>query len=89
MGLVWPEVQTELERLAAEVSGWAELVGEDRDEEEGKENPNEDRLDTLQDRLEALERASEELEAGDVDDAIGTLDDAWPTPAPRPKRNKR
>ncbi|MDP2949321.1 MAG: hypothetical protein Q8P22_07270, partial [Chloroflexota bacterium] len=81
VGLDLPEVQAELERLAGEVSGWAELVGEARDKEEAKEEPNEDRLDTLQDRLEALESAAEQLEAGDVDDAVGTLDDAWPRPA--------
>ncbi|MDP3062704.1 MAG: hypothetical protein Q8O40_05785 [Chloroflexota bacterium] len=78
-----PDVKAELERLSGEVSGWAELVGEDRDEEDAKEEPNEDKLDTLQDRLEALENAAEQMEAGDVADAIGTLDDAWPPPKAR------
>ncbi|MDP3061601.1 MAG: hypothetical protein Q8O40_00080, partial [Chloroflexota bacterium] len=83
VGLVWPEVKAELERLGGEVSGWASAVEEAADKEDEKEEPDADRLDTLRDRQEELERAVEELEAGGVDAAIEALEKAWPPPTPR------
>lgn len=82
VGLVWPEVTTELERLSGEVSGWASAVEAAADKEEEKEEPDEDKAAALRARAEALEEAASGLEAGDVDAAIQSLREAFPKPAP-------
>lgn len=74
-----PEVQQELERLVEdEIQTWLDAVQEDLDEEEGKENPSDDRVDRLSSRVSQLEEAVQEIEGQDFEHAIDALEEMFP-----------
>ena len=81
-----PEASKVLEQLGEGVQAWVDDVEEMQGTEEGKENPNETRLEDLDMRHEALEAVVAALEDQDLDEAVAQLQEAFPPPAKTPKK---
>lgn len=76
----WPEMEflalaEEVERIREAVKQWVEQSEEFLANEEGRDSPREDRLESIQERIDALSSLQEELDSQDLSAALNALSD--------------